>query len=116
MSWQTMSRMGGLTIRLAQMQERGGDLERALAESKLQTAEARLEATEAELRAVAAEKGRQGANLTRPEAAAYLGVSTKTIQRMEADGQLRRCPGRGGVVRYAARDVLRIASAKGRGV
>jgi hypothetical protein len=66
---------------------------------------------QAELRALAAEKLRQGVNLTRPELAAYLGVSTRKIQRMEAAGTPRRCPNLGTVVRYAARDVLRLASA-----
>ena len=60
---------------------------------------------EAALRALAREKVQQGANLTRPEAAALLGVSTKKLQRMEAAGKLRRCPGLDGVVRYAACDV-----------
>jgi hypothetical protein len=43
--------------------------------------------------------------------AAILGVSTRKIQRMEAAGTLRRCPNLVTVVRYAARDVLRLASA-----
>lgn len=68
----------------------------------------------AELRTVAAEKLAKGANVTRAEAAAFLGVSTKKLQRMEATGQLRRCPGLDGVVRYAARDILRLASANGK--
>lgn len=54
---------------------------------------------------------RAGASLTREEVAAYLGVSTKKIQRMEATRGITRCPGLGTVVRYAARDVLRLASA-----
>jgi len=53
-----------------------------------------------------------GAPLTREEAATYLGVSTRKLQRMEAAGQLTRCPGLGTVVRYAARDVQRLASAR----
>ena len=52
-----------------------------------------------------------GATLSRDQVAAILGVSTKKIQRMEAAGTLTRCPGLGTVVRYAARDVLRLASA-----
>ena len=55
-----------------------------------------------------------GANLTRDEAASFLGVSMKKLQRMEAAGTLARCPGLGSVVRYAARDVLRLASASSR--
>jgi hypothetical protein len=57
---------------------------------------------------------RADANLTREEAAMFLGVSTKKLQRMEAAGTLIRCPGMGSVVRYAARDVLRLASASSR--
>jgi hypothetical protein len=53
----------------------------------------------------------RNAPLTRAEAAAFLGFSTKMLQRMEAAGKLRRCPGFGTAVRYAARDVLRLASA-----
>ena len=68
----------------------------------------------AELRALAAKRLAEGAAVTRAEAAAFLGVSTKKLQRMEAAGQLRRCPGLDGVVRYAARDVLRLASAHGK--
>jgi hypothetical protein len=71
-------------------------------------------ADKAALRAVAAEKVQQGANLTRAEASAFLEVSTKKLQRMETAGQLRRCPGLDGVVRYAARDVRRLASANGK--
>jgi hypothetical protein len=88
----------GFISRLEQLEER-------IAKGKTDTAS---------LRAVAAEKVQQGANLTRREAAAFLGVSTKKLQRMEAAGKLRRCPGLDGVVRYAARDVLRLASAMGK--
>ena len=82
--------------------------------------QARVEALEAaaqtqpnapNLRALAVEKLAQGANLTRPEVAAWLGVSTKCVQRWDATGRLRRCTGLGAVVRYSARDVLRLASA-----
>ena len=66
----------------------------------------------AALREAAAEKLRAGSNLSREEVAAHLGVSTRKLQRMEAAGTLRRCPGLGSVVRYAARDVLRLASAR----
>jgi len=69
---------------------------------------------EVELRERAAEKLARGANLTRPEAAAFLGESPRTIQRMEADGVLRRCPGLRGAVLYAGRDVQRLASAPGK--
>lgn len=80
---------------------------------------------DAQLRSRAALKLRQGALLTRPEAAAYLNVSTKKLQRIERpknDGsrraevgfRLQRCPGLGCVVRYTARDVLRFASAMGK--
>lgn len=59
----------------------------------------------------AAELVKSGLQLKRSEVADYLGVSTRKIQRMEAAGTLRRCPNLGTVVRYAARDVLRLASA-----
>ena len=85
-----------------------------ITKARLTELEARLEALSAgpvALRDVAAEKVRTGAVLTRAEAAAYLSVSTKKLQRMDAAGTLVRCPGLGGVVRYSARDVLRLASA-----
>ena len=68
-------------------------------------------AEEPSLAAVAAKKLATGLNLSRPELAAYLGVSTRKVQRMEAAGSVARCPGLGSVVRYAARDVLKLASA-----
>jgi len=71
-------------------------------------------ADRAELRALAAKKLAEGAPVTRAEAAAFLGVSTKKLQRMEAAGKPRRCPGLHGVVRYEARDILRLASANGK--
>ena len=67
-----------------------------------------------ELRARAAERMSLGLSLDREEAAEILGVSTKKLQRMEAAGTLRRCPNMGTVVRYAARDVLGLASASSR--
>ena len=65
-----------------------------------------------DLRASAVAKLNAGGPLTRPEVAAYLGVSTKKIQRMEAAGTLRRCPNMGTVVLFPARDVLRLSSAR----
>ena len=53
----------------------------------------------------------RGQAVSRPEAAAFLSVSTKKLQRMESQGKLRRLPDMGGSVLYAARDVLRLASA-----
>lgn len=67
--------------------------------------------TVAELRAIADEKLAKGASLTRPEVAAYVGVSARKLRRIELAGALLRCPGLGAVVRYSARDVLRLASA-----
>ncbi len=61
-----------------------------------------------------AERAKSNGTVTRREAAAFLRVSTKTVQRMEAAGQMRRCPGLAAVVRYAAREVLRLASVRGR--
>ena len=81
---------------------------------RLEQSLARAKKDRGELREVAAKKLQQGASLTRSETAAFWGVSTKKVQRMEARGQLRRCPGLDGVVRYAARDVLRLASANGK--
>ena len=63
----------------------------------------------------AAAKVRGEALLTREETAAYLGVSTKMLQRMEGRGELRRCPGLGSVVRYSASDVLRLATGRRKG-
>jgi hypothetical protein len=83
-------------------------LERLEGQPQMSKAESRL----ARVRASAAEKLRQGAPVSRLEAAAYLGVSTRKLQRMEAAGTLRRCPGMGSVVKYAARDILRLASAQ----
>lgn len=98
----------------------GNDFFRALNAMQTRLLRARIEAleaaaeatpTEPNLRAVAVEKLAQGANLTRAEVAAWLGVSTKCLQRWDSTGRLRRCPGLGAVVRYSARDVLRLASA-----
>jgi hypothetical protein len=74
----------------------------------------RAKADRAELRAVAAEKLRQGAPVTREEAAAFRGLSTRQLQRLEDRGELVRCPGSDHPVSYPARDVLRLASADGR--
>lgn len=68
----------------------------------------------ADLHQAACEKVRAGAPVTREELAAYLVVSTRKIQRMEAAGILTRCPGLGTVVRYFVSDDLRLASAKGK--
>ena len=91
-------------------------LETRLLRARIEALEAAAQATPTEpnLRALAVEKLAQGANLTRPEVAAWLGVSTKCLQRWDSTGRLRRCPGLGTVVRYAARDVLRLASASSR--
>ena len=67
-----------------------------------------------ELRERAAAKLASGSLLTREEVAAYLGVSEKKVQRMDTAGVLPRCPDMGTVVRYAARDVLGLASASSR--
>ena len=84
------------------------------ARKRLAELEARLAAIDDKRPGVsdtAVEKVRSGAALTRSEAASYVGVSTKKLQRMETAGTLARCPGLGSVVRYSARDVLRLASA-----
>ena len=62
----------------------------------------------------AAEKIERGASLTPEEVAAFLGVSKRTIRRLELDDALTRCRALRGAVRYPARDVLRLASAPGK--
>ena len=57
------------------------------------------------------ERLNRGGAVTRGEAASFLRLSSRTLQRMEAAGRLSRCPGLGTVVRYPARDVLKLASA-----
>lgn len=52
--------------------------------------------------------------MTRQQVADHLQVSTRKVQRMEASGQIHRCPGFGALVRYATSDVLRLASAPSR--
>ncbi len=88
-----------------------------LLQARLESLESKL-ARETEevpaLRAVAAEKMRQGALLTREEAAVFLNTSTKKLQRMEACGRIRRCPAIEGLVRYSPREVERLASAPGK--
>ena len=64
-----------------------------------------------ELEEGAARKLPLGINLDRFETAAYLRTSTRTLQRWEKSGRITRCPGYGSSVIYAARDVLRLASA-----
>ena len=65
-----------------------------------------------ELEEGAARKLALGINLNRYEAAAYLRRSPRTLQRWEDEGRITRCPGYGSSVIYAARDVLRLASAR----
>jgi DNA-binding transcriptional regulator YiaG len=83
-----------------------------VAELRKKRIAALAEADHARLRANAAEKLRQNAPLTRPEAAAFLGKSTRTLQRMEAYNELPRCRGKGRGVTYPARDIERLASAR----
>jgi len=56
------------------------------------------------------ERPRRG-TMTRKEVAEYLGVSTRTVQRIETRGILRRCPALGSAVRFPIGDVLKLASA-----
>ena len=58
------------------------------------------------------ERSRGSMLLTPRETADFLRVDVRTVRRWAADGRIRRCPNLGGVVRYPARDVLRLASAK----
>ena len=104
-----MSRVPGLG--------RLGDVEVILLRQEVERLKAGLPASRRTLPATldsVAGKLRADAHLTREEVAIFLGVSTKKLQRMEAAGTLARCPGLGSVVRYAARDVLRLASASSR--
>lgn len=94
--------MGGVNVRMMLIGARLEDVERRFAAG-------RSGPTVTELREMAAEKLGRRSMLTRPEVAAYLGVSTKKLQRMEVAGTIQRCPNLGTVVRYAARDVLRLA-------
>jgi hypothetical protein len=80
---------------------------------KAQMAQPSMSGTRPSREGVAA-KVAAGLPVTRAELAGYLSVSEKKIQRMEAAGTLTRCPGLGSAVRYAARDVLRLASASSR--
>lgn len=95
---------GGINLRLMLQSMRIEALE-----SELKTL--RAQPSKADLRETAWEKLRRGALLRREEVAAVLDVSTKKIQRMENTGTLVRCPNLGTLVRYAARDVLRLAPA-----
>jgi predicted DNA-binding transcriptional regulator AlpA len=92
--------------------------ESVLLEKAVSTAKEELEkergpglSKEAALRASFAEKAREDGLVTRDEVAAFLRVSCKTVQRMDADGRLPRCRNLGTAVRYRARDVQRLDSA-----
>jgi hypothetical protein len=65
-----------------------------------------------------AEIAKRDGLVTRQQVADYLGVSYKKVQRWDPkngkNAILKRCPGLPGVVRYRARDVLRLASAPGK--
>jgi excisionase family DNA binding protein len=94
-----------------------GNLENAFLLTRLEKLERELGEKgdkKAALRASFAEKAKVDGFVTREEAAALLGVSTKTVQRMDADGRLPRCRNLGASVRYRSRDVLRLASAIGK--
>ena len=92
--------LGGLRGSLNQM--RFGEIERQIAE---------LKRIQADVTGDTYERLQRGQPVSRARAAQFLGVSTKRLQRMEAAGKLKRCPDLGAVVLYAARDVLRLASA-----
>ena len=63
------------------------------------------------LREQAADLVSKGGNLTRQQTAAYLGISTRQLSRLETTGRIARCSQLGRAVMYGSRDVLRIASA-----
>lgn len=50
--------------------------------------------------------------LTRSQVAQRLQISTRQVQRLEAQGKLTRCPHYGTAVRYPTSDVLKLASAR----
>jgi excisionase family DNA binding protein len=79
--------------------------------ARLETEVAEVKQSTCDLAEEARGKLERGSPLTRDEVAAYLGVSYKKVQRMEAQGKIRRLPDMGASVLYAARDVLRLASA-----
>lgn len=106
MGFVELGRANEMRLRALFMEERLAKLESAAGSSAPAPSETDV------LREEASTKLSQGANLTREEAAAYLGVSTKTLQRMDAAGKLPRCLGMGTVVRYAARDVQRLLRSK----
>jgi len=60
------------------------------------------------------ERAAKNGLVTRKEAVAFLRTSYRTLQRMEDDKRLRRCPHPSAEVLYKARDVLKLASALGR--
>lgn len=97
-----------------EMRARMTSMQKRIEELEAKLARATGVALQATLRANAAEKIQQGANLTRPETAAYLGVSTRKLQRMDKAGIIRRCPKMGSSVLFTAREVLRVASAPGK--
>ena len=59
-----------------------------------------------------AERAERKGTVNREEVAAFLRVDVKTIYRMDKSGELKRCPGFHRGVRYFARDVLKLASAR----
>ena len=85
--------------------------------SRLRKLEARAEdlskqeKANADLVELAALKLNRGQPVSRKEAAAFLGWSTKALQRLEARGVIKRCSPKGAPLRYAASDILRLASA-----
>lgn len=107
---------GGITriIRAMATEARFSELVKQIEETKAKLAAKRRPVDRAELAALAAEKMSRGRPVTRAEAAAYLGKSTRHLQRLESRGRLRRCPDSDHPVSYAARDVLRLASANGK--
>jgi len=88
------------------------EMARRVRMEKLEAQVARLSRLKADVAGEVQVRLQRGQPVSRAGVAAYLGVSTKTVQRMESQGKLRRCPGLGGVVLYSARDVLRLASAR----
>ena len=85
--------------------------------SRIRTLEAKLatlcapQSAPADLEEQATLKLNRGQPVSPTEAAVFLHVDKKLFQRMRRKGGITPCIARGSLVRYAARDVLRLASA-----
>jgi hypothetical protein len=104
-TWNSQARLATLTRQQQEIERQRQEIEELRGELAWRNRWKR------ELEEGAARKLALGINLNRFEAVAYLRTSPKTLQRWEKSGRNARCPGYGTSVIYAARDVLRLASA-----